>query len=127
MNKPVQHPASTARSAALDAQAAPDADLRGSLRHALQDQAGRTPHAEHSALQDRVMAQWQQRHPQAELALAGAAHSGWRLGAVHRGWVVVALALAVVVALTVWVNRPDPVLEELMQLDVLSQIALGEM
>jgi hypothetical protein len=79
------------------------------------------------ALQDRVLAQWQQRHPVNEpvLATAGglASHSArrplWRVASA----LVLVGALAVVASWT----RPDPVMEELMQLDVLSQMAMGEM
>lgn len=91
--------------------------LRGALR------AGLRPLVDDSAaLQERVLAQWQQRHPQAELALAG----GGRLRHPLRV-AFVAAALLVVLALAAWWLRPDPALQELMQPDVLSQIGLGEL
>lgn len=79
------------------------------------------------ALQDRVLAQWQQRHPVNEpaLAIAGvlASHNARR-----PLWLVVsALVLVGALAGVASWTRPDPVMEELMQLDVLSQMAMGEM
>jgi type VI protein secretion system component VasF len=102
-----------------------DAALRQALQQSLQD----TPAADHTALQDRVMAQWQQRHPAAAPALAGAhgVHlSGDRAG--RLGWWLLAGGLVLAAALALgWANRSDPVLDELMQPDVLSQIGLGEL
>lgn len=77
------------------------------------------------ALQERVLAQWQQRHPGAEFALAGGPHASTGFRAPR--WVLPVLLLAISLSLLGWWNRPDPALEELMQLDVLSQMALGEM
>lgn len=99
------------------------------LRHALHRSLHDTPAADHRALQDRVMTQWQQRHAGAAPALAGA-HGGNLPGgrAGRLGWWLLAggLVLAAVLALG-WAQRMDPALEELMQPDVLSQIGLGEL
>lgn len=97
------------------------------LRERLRSGLAGTSHVDSEALQDRVLAQWQQRHPVNEPALATAgglaSHSARRpLWLVARALVLVG-ALAVVASWT----RPDPVMEELMQLDVLSQMAMGEM
>ena len=97
------------------------------LRERLRSGLTGTSRMDSEALQDRVLAQWQQRHPVAEPALATAggvaSHSArrplWRVACA----VVLVGALAVVASWT----RPDPVMEELMQLDVLSQMAMGEM
>jgi hypothetical protein len=103
----------------------PDATLRQALQQSLQD----TPAADHTALQDRVMAHWQQRHPATAPVLAGAHGgnlSGGRAG--RLGWWLVAGGLVLAAALALgWANRSDPVLDELMQPDVLSQIGLGEL
>lgn len=98
-----------------------DQALRAALREALpcDDDA--------DALQARVLAQWRQRHPPdgrpvgvgaGLLGLRG--HPGRWLGAA-------ALAGGMALALAWCSVRPDPAMEELMQLDVLSQIAIGEM
>ena len=102
-----------------------DATLRQALQQSLQN----TPAADHTALQDRVMAQWQQRHAATAPVLA-AAHGGDVSGSrsTRLGWWLLAggLVLATVLALG-WTQRADPALEELMQPDVLSQIGLGEL
>ena len=99
-----------------------DTRLRERLRAGLDT----APHRDSEALQDRVMAQWRQRHPVAEHATAGGP-------SLHRGatrrplWFAAsALLVAAALAFTASWPRPDPVMEELMQLDVLSQMALGE-
>jgi len=80
------------------------------------------------ALEERVMAQWAQRHA-GQLALQAATAGGPGLGAhgqrMRRArWAAGALAVAVLLA-AAWLNRPDPALEELMQPDVLQLITLG--
>jgi len=80
------------------------------------------------ALNARVMAQWHERHA------TGAATVGQRGPTLaarlwqRRVWVGSAGLLAVAaVATAVLVTRPDPSIEDLMQPDVLSQMAIGEM
>lgn len=77
------------------------------------------------ALQQRVLASWQAQHPTASArpwggVLALGAPRRWFLGSAT-------LALGLVLAVGLWMQRPDPVLQELLQLDVLSQMAAGEM
>lgn len=86
------------------------------------------------ALQARVLSQWQASHgaqapglaatlgagPAGRWLLFGGARRRWLLGS---GMAVCGAALA----LGVWLRQPDPVLEELLQPDVLSQMAIGEM
>lgn len=101
------------------------------LRHALRAEA-RLPAGDSQALQQRVLAQWQLRHPQTQraaqlgLASAGAAASGWSPLAQPRRWLGLA-AVAGTLMVLAWCTRPDPLLDELMQPDVLSQIAIGEL
>lgn len=98
-----------------------DARLRQALRDSLREGPGDT-----GALQQRVLAQWQQRHATAPahpvggglLALAG-------LTRLQRGLALAAVAGSL--AVLAWCAQPDAGLDELMQLDVLSQIANGEM
>lgn len=77
------------------------------------------------ALQQRVLAGWHAKHHASParpwagvLALGGPRR--WLLGSAT-------LALGLVLAMGLWLQRPDPVLQELLQLDVLSQMAAGEM
>lgn len=94
-----------------------DEALRRALRAPLQE----APPSE--ALQARVLAQWQQRHAQA----GSARHTGPGLLAwAPRRWLGLA-ALSASLMVLAWCSRPDPGLDELMQLDVLSQMAIGEM
>lgn len=93
------------------------------------------PTDEVDAVGDRVFAQWRERHRPAAIApryLGGAAGAASILGlraSRHRWWVglTTGLLACVVIATAIWVQRPDPILEELMQPDVLSQMAIGEM
>jgi hypothetical protein len=97
------------------------------LRERLRTGLAETSRVDSEALQDRVLAQWQQRHPATEPALATAgglaSHNARRPLWLAASALVLVGALAVVASWT----RPDPVMEELMQLDVLSQMAMGEM
>lgn len=105
----------------------PHKDHNDTLRERLRAGLDTAPHRDSEALQDRVMAQWRQRHPVAEHATAGgpALHSG---AARRPLWLAAsALVVAAALALTASWPRHDPVMEELMQLDVLSQMAMGEM
>jgi type VI protein secretion system component VasF len=101
-----------------------DRALHALLRESLQPGPGE----DSAALQDRVMAQWRQRHARnvtmAELALAGGSRASRGVRApvwLGLGGVMLAVALAMA-----WTQRSDPVLEELMQPDVLSQIGFDE-
>ena len=97
-----------------------DDTLRRALREALPREEGQEGTA---ALQARVLAQWRQRHAQGA-APVGAGLLGLRG---HPARWLGAAVLAGGVALSLAWCRPDPAMEELMQLDVLSQISLGEM
>ncbi len=103
-----------------------DPSLRRQLRRALES-AG---HTDSTALEDRVLAQWRLRHAPAGAVVASA--GGAALQAQGLGWrplwqISGALLLAALLFSVASWQRPDPVLEELMQLDVLSEMALGEM
>ncbi len=103
-----------------------DAELQRALRQSLHQ--GVPTHGASQALEERVMAQWAQRHA-GQLALQAATAGGPGQGAqgqrMRRArWATAALALAVLLA-AAWLNRPDPALEELMQPDVLQLITLG--
>jgi len=98
------------------------------LRRALRDSLHRPDAAPPSeALQDRVMAQWAQRHA-AELAWQ-TAPAGAAPTAPRRPWrarlAIAALALALALG-AVWQHRADAALDELTQPDLLMLITLGE-
>ena len=87
--------------------------------------------AEVDALAQRVLMQWHERHGRDAALLTP--HRG-RLAALGAGlrrqklWVGTAgLAAVAALATAIVMTRPDPALEELMQPDVLSQMAIGEM
>ena len=115
-----------------DRPAVPDDALRMRLREALQPQASTV-----DALSARVLGQWNEQHGQpvaaaAHLRGSGAAAAAAVLGlrtSRHRWWagVTTGLLSCIVVAALVWLQRPDPALEELMQPDVLSAMAIDEM
>jgi len=83
-----------------------------------------------SGLNERIIAQWQERHGVPEPVVAGRGPVlalGGRWGR-HPLWIVaLGLLASAAIVLGVWLQRPDPVLEELMQLDVLSQMAAGQL
>lgn len=101
-----------------------DQALRQALRQA------QAPAADSQALQQRVLAQWQQRHAQQPppgqptLLAAGPALLLGQTRRQRMARAVVVLALGV--ALAAWWLRPDPTLNELLQPDVLSQMGMGE-
>lgn len=106
-----------------------DATLRARLRGGLVDTARG---GDSEALQARVLAQWQQRHPMAEATFAQAGGAALRGGGTHRGrrlwwWAGALVAAALLLSVAPSQQRPDPALEELLQLDVLSLISMGEM
>ena len=106
-----------------------DADLRRQVR-ALKPSA-----TDVDALSARVLAQWSERQGQPTTApqhLGSAAGAAAALGlhpSRQRLWagLTTGLVACAVIATAVWVQRPDPALEELLQADVLSQMAIGEM
>lgn len=106
-----------------------DALLRTQLHHGLAADAARGDRAE--ALQARVIAQWRQRHPLAEARFAPAGGTALNAGeARHRHlqwWAAGALlAAALLLGVASWQQRPDPALDELMQMDVLTLMSMGE-
>lgn len=105
-----------------------DADLRRALRESLRSPDPRVPAADSEALQARVIAQWRQRHPQ-QLVQTEPLIVGWHgKGAGRpRAWWLVGMGVLVAALAMAWGLRPDPVLDELLQPDVLSQIGLGEL
>ena len=102
------------------------------LQQALRALPVPTAPARLEALQARVLAQWQAAHAEATRPLlSGPGLVRWRVGgsALRRRWVLgsgMALGGAALV-LGLWLQQPDPALEELLQPDVLSQMAVGEM
>ncbi len=104
-------------------EAGADEALRQTLRTGLH-----STNDSREALQARVLAQWRQRHAplSAEARLASAGGQGWPVSRPRRWLGAAALAASLLLALA-WCGRPDPALDELMQLDVLSQIAIGEL
>ena len=106
---------------------ADDDALKGALRGAMSDQ----PAADTDALAKRVMVQWADAHAQAAAPVVAAAGRSAMLGSAlrrHKLWLGMAgVAAVALVATAVALLRPDPALEELMQPDVLSQMAIGEM
>ncbi|WP_342129008.1 hypothetical protein [Hydrogenophaga sp. OTU3427] len=107
-------------------------DLRAALRQSLHraDAAPAESDADAAAeaLQQRVLAQWQQRHAHLHThpawAVAGGSTGGRRPAT--RWWLAGTLLVVLALGLA-WSQRPDPTLEELLQPDVLSQMGLGEL
>ncbi|MGA0609752.1 hypothetical protein [Caldimonas sp. KR1-144] len=96
------------------------------LRCALRASPAEADAASIEALQSRVMAHWRASHG------AGSAQSNGghalRWSASPRWWIGAGgLALGCALAVALWLQRPDPALEELMQPDVLSQMVAGEL
>lgn len=104
----------------------PDDGLRARLRTALNTASAHD--SQH--LEERVMAQWQQRHASAQAEFAAAGGAALRTPGMGRRALRLATGVVLVAALLVtastWRSR-DTSVEELMQLDVLSEMALGEM
>jgi hypothetical protein len=102
-----------------------DESLRQALRALPQDRA------EVDALAARVMAQWREREALAVAAPATVGHGLAALGGrghARARWIGIAgLLTGAAIALVLWAHRPDPALDELLQPDVLSQMAIGEM
>ncbi|MEY4506495.1 MAG: hypothetical protein RL297_1073 [Pseudomonadota bacterium] len=98
------------------------------LRQILRDSQAPVPDSQD--LQQRVLAQWLQRHPQQPhdhpTLLSNA--SVLLLGQTQRlKMAFVLLTISLTVLLVFWWTRPDPILQELLQPDVLSLMGMGEM
>ena len=108
-----------------DTSADDDSALRQQLR------ALTPPQAPMDALGDRVLARWRELHPEATPQPIGHAGSALLLAAhTHRRrWLgaTAALLMSAVVVTAWWLQRPDPMVDELMQADVLSQMAIDEL
>lgn len=91
------------------------------------------------ALEQRVLAQWAEQVGRPGWAPVGPALAFGPGGAALRGgtgpgsgfgrlrWLGIALTIVGAIGALLWLQRPDPVLEELLKVDVLSQMAAGEM
>ena len=86
------------------------------------------------ALGDQVLAQWRELHGEStsatQLGRPGAAMNlGGHMTARRWRWIGITTGLLIgaIIATVLWVQRPDPTLDELMQADVLSQMAIGEL
>lgn len=89
---------------------------------------------ESDALADQVFAQWRELHGESADATARAdrSNSATLSGgnpAQRRWWIGITTGLLIgtVLAAVMWIQRPDPALDELLQADVLSQMAIGEL
>ena len=111
-----------------------DAAWEQSLRQALRALPPDSDPTRLAALEARVLSHWQAAHaaPRHTAAAAARLPRGW----LRQRWVMVSglvsgMALSAMLALGMGVTIPglggDPALEELMQMDVLSQMAIGEM
>ena len=90
--------------------------------------------AKADALGDHVLAQWRELQSESASEAAQLTHAGTAAlsgGRPTRRWrwvgVTTGLLVGAVIATVMWTQRPDPVLDELMQADVLSQMAIGEL
>lgn len=90
--------------------------------------------AKADALADHVLAQWRELHGESvgtatRLGRSGAATLSGGHPARRRRWVGITTGLLIgaVLAAMLWSQRPDPALDELLQADVLSQMAIGEL
>lgn len=81
-----------------------------------------------ASLEQRVMAQWRQTQD-AGVVGAGAASVQLARFGVRRHWLVSAMGLALGLAILfgTWLHARDPLIDDLLQPDVLSQMAAGEM
>jgi hypothetical protein len=98
------------------------------LRRQLRALPSAAPAAELEALSRRVLAQWREqvaapaRHEAGVSTVLAAGQAGGRWLAMSAG-----LMLCAALAIGLWLQRGDPVLDELARPDVLSQMAAGEM
>ncbi len=98
------------------------------LRQQLRAAQPSTPAPELTALQARALEQWRQRtaaQPHAHGPLA-VLQAGWRQHPALASGALLALALAALLLLKPWA-QPDPTVDELLQHDVLSLMAAGEL
>lgn len=124
----------TPDSSPLQAGDAPDDRLRQALHALPPDPVFDDPRAE-ADLERRILAGWSARRaamaatvPQSVGAADGTGAGGWRTGGrTPQAWRLVAAGLVALAAIGAWIGlpRPDPTIDELMRLDVLSQIAAG--
>lgn len=100
-----------------------------SLRQNLRDALARSPADGLETLESRTLEQWRLRgftvrhNPTGPLAVLQA---GWRQHPAMWSGALLALALAAMLVLKPWA-QPEPGIDELMQPDVLSLMALGEL
>lgn len=100
-----------------------------SLRNRLREGLSQAPTSGLGALESRALEQWrqrtaaQQRRPAGPLAVL---QTGWRQHPALFSGTLLALGLAAVLLLKPWA-QPDPTVDELLQPDVLSLMAAGEL
>jgi hypothetical protein len=112
----------------------PDERLLQALRALPTDPRCDDPAAE-ADLQRRILASWSARRTAVAAAVTQPAQAaaapdtgGWPVsGRTPQAWRLVAAGLVALAAIGAWIGlpRPDPTIDELMRLDVLSQIAAG--
>lgn len=95
-----------------------DAALKAALR-------GLPAAADSTALQRRVLDGWRAQRPADGVARIGRALA-WMDGRMRLAGAGLALG-ALAIAGGWWLQRPDPVMQELMQVDVLSQLTAGQL
>lgn len=93
--------------------------------HQLREALARLPRPADTAttegLQQRALAAWH------STVGTPPRRGGWAAGVLQRRWMLGGAGLAMgMLAVGLWVTRPDPVLQELLQPDVLSQIAADQ-
>jgi len=99
------------------------------LRLRLRDALARSPAKGLEALESRTLEQWRLRGAAGQhrhTGPIGALQAGWRQHPALWSGTLLALGLAALLLLKPWA-QPDPGLDELMQPDVLSLIAIGEL
>lgn len=99
------------------------------LRHALRASVTASTHAP-DGLQERVLAQWRLRYAETEMQLASdvpgaVAHAGWFSRRVQ--WRVLAGVVVLVVVAQLMHHQSQKSMDDLLEADVLSLIAVGEL
>ena len=108
------------------------------LRSALRALPAEVDPRQLEALEQRVLAQWREQVARTGRVPAASSMSSGGGSAVLGGagpwagfdrlrWLGIALTIVGAVGALLWLQRPDPVLDELLKVDVLSQMAAGEM